>query len=77
MKTVYKRCPMCGKEFGIEMSDEQYEKYTKGTEFIQDIFPEFTPAQREVLITGICEDCWDKLFPLEEDEEEDIIYKIM
>lgn len=69
MKTVCKVCPECGKKNYIEMSDEQYQKYTEGSDLIQRIFPEMSPAQREILITGICEDCWNKLFPIDEDEE--------
>ena len=69
MKTVCKVCPKCGKKNYIEMSDEQYQKYTEGSDLIQRIFPEMSPAQKEILITGICEDCWNKLFPIDEDEE--------
>ena len=69
MKTVYKVCQECGKKNYIEMSDEQYQKYTEGSDLIQRIFLEMSPAQREILITGICEDCWNKLFPIDEDEE--------
>lgn len=33
-----------------------------GQGYIQDNFPDLTPAQREVLMTGINEDMWDTIF---------------
>jgi hypothetical protein len=60
MKVVKRICPWCGQENSVEMTDEQYKKYTSGDETIQRIFPELTPATREILITGICGKCWDK-----------------
>jgi hypothetical protein len=38
---------------------------------IQDILPfkEYTPEQREMFVTGICQECWDELFKDEEDDE--------
>ena len=38
-------------------------------ENIQIAFPDLTADQREILISGICPECWDKIFPPEEDEE--------
>lgn len=35
---------------------------------VQRAFPSLTDAQREALfITGICDSCWDSMFPEEED----------
>jgi hypothetical protein len=28
---------------------------------IQDAFPNFTPSQREFIMTGICDKCWDNM----------------
>ena len=66
MKQVNSKCPHCGKVTVIEMTDDQYEQYTSGEGFIQDIFPDWSPAKREMLITGICPDCWNKIFNYEE-----------
>lgn len=71
MKTVCKVCPECDKKNYIEISDEQYQRYTEGSELIQKIFPEMNPIQREILVTGICGDCWNKLFPIDKDEDEE------
>lgn len=59
-------CPMCGKEEVFTVSREQYEEYQAGHKHVQDIFPELPAAKREMLITGMCESCWDKLFKEED-----------
>ena len=30
---------------------------------IQDALPELSDDQRELMISGTCGDCWDKMFP--------------
>lgn len=61
MKSIFTKCPYCGKVTEIEVTDEQYVKYSEGTELIQRIFPEMNPETREMLITGICPKCWDSM----------------
>jgi hypothetical protein len=39
----------------------------KGGKPIQDAFPYLAPSLREILMTGICGECFDKLFPPEEE----------
>lgn len=39
---------------------------------IQDIIPNVSPAYREMFISGICPECWDKMFGCEETEEESV-----
>ena len=64
VKTI---CPLCETEHLITVDKEQYERYQKG-ELIQNCFPEMKPEIREMLITGICPECWDKYIDIEEDE---------
>lgn len=66
MKNIYTKCSMCGKETTFTVTDEQYQKYIDGKENVQRIFPELSCAEREKLITGICGDCWNKIFKDEE-----------
>lgn len=60
MKKFKTKCPICGSEFELEMTDEQYKKYISGEDYIQNIFPDWSADQREMLISGICARCWDK-----------------
>ena len=56
-------CPLCGSESEVKMTLEQFNKwYSNCGELVQVIFPEKTSSEREVLISGICPTCWDKLF---------------
>ena len=55
-------CISCKENVSIVASKEQWERYEKGAEKIQDIFPELSADEREILITGMCGRCFDKMF---------------
>lgn len=59
------RCPFCGKNFEMRVPYEQYLKYRDG-ELVQNAFPDFTPEEREMLISGMCLDCQRDFFENEE-----------
>jgi len=55
-------CPMCRKDNEpIQVSRLAYEKWQRGG-LIQNCFPRLTNLQRETLITGYCQPCWDKMW---------------
>lgn len=60
-------CPFCGKQQTIKVNPVSLEVYRNGA-LLQDAFPNLTPAERGAIKTGICLDCWDKMF---EDTDED------
>ena len=65
-------CRMCEEFFQIPATPEQQEQLDKPRSelmFMQDIFPELSLGDRELLISGTCGTCWDKLFPSEEEGE--------
>lgn len=62
--TITKACPFCGKVQEVEFPVEGVDKYMDGA-LIQDAFPELSASQREILMTGICDDCW----PIEDASE--------
>lgn len=62
-------CSVCGKVHNpIVLDAEKFYRWKEDKECIQDVFPEMTEDQREILISGTCPECWKVLFP-EEDEE--------
>ena len=64
------KCPMCGKENVIELTDYQYRRYREwvnGWIYAQDL-RFLTPDEMETLMTGTCKECWKKMFPDDEDE---------
>ena len=65
-------CRMCQEFYQIPATPEQQEEMDKPRaerKFMQDIFPELPIEDRELLISGTCGTCWNKLFPDIEEEE--------
>lgn len=67
MITKKAKCVFCHKLVEIKMPAEGYKKYVEGA-LIQDAFPNMRIADREFLISGICENCQNDIF-IEDDEE--------
>lgn len=63
---VTKQCPWCSKLSTVTVDSEQYRKYD-GTQPIQVAFPDLSNDDREILLTGICCECWDTLKGPDED----------
>jgi hypothetical protein len=51
---VYGRCPFCGKSWEVSMSITEYTRWCYSEETVQKIFPDRSPAERELLINGVC-----------------------
>ena len=64
------RCPFCGKTGLVEVDVKQYEAWQSGT-LIQNAMPALSATQREMLITGMCEDCQNSIFGGESDDSWD------
>ncbi len=58
-------CRLCGKVYTVTVEKSDYEKYQSGESYIQDIFPYLSPADRELLISQTCDECWHKMFDVE------------
>jgi hypothetical protein len=61
-------CVMCSKPNAVEVLEEEYEVWRRGA-FVQEAFPNTSPADRETLISGTHGKCWDEAFGEEDDEE--------
>jgi hypothetical protein len=57
-------CHRCNQNYSIEVSVEGHEKWQEGA-LIQDALPELSSGERELLISGTCDYCWDEMFPEE------------
>lgn len=55
------RCIMCKTDFMLDVPQEGYRAWRSG-EKIQKALPTLTPDQRELLLSGICGECFDKIF---------------
>ena len=59
--TVITSCPFCGHANEVAVNEMDYLDWQDGT-LAQNAFPYLSPDEREALISGICPDCWDKMF---------------
>lgn len=58
------KCQMHGGEITLMVRPEDVEEfYGNSRRHIQDIFDYLTPAEREMFQSGICGECWSRLFP--------------
>lgn len=65
MITIAVQCPFCGCLNFINVSAEGYEAWKNGA-LIQNALPELSADEREMLMSGICPDCWNGMFGEEE-----------
>jgi len=66
-------CKFCNKNVVIKLTSEQYKnlgKYNRGEGNIQDLLPDLSEDDREMFVSGMCPECWDKTFSGGEDGEE-------
>lgn len=61
-------CTMCGKVNTVRVPKAGFDKWRTGA-LIQNVLPEVSKEDRELLISGTCPPCFDKLFRGIEDEE--------
>lgn len=65
--TVGVTCSSCNEEKKVEMTMTQFEELnTDLDKNIQDILPNKTPGERELFISGMCEDCFKGLFNIKD-----------
>ena len=68
-------CSECHKSYVVKVYAIDYDNYITNGEFVQDVWPDMTPDEREIIINSrvggpyYCAPCWDKLF--EEDDKYD------
>jgi len=67
------QCRICLKSIPIQLDMEDFETWRNEDAFIQDVLPYLNAGERELLISGTCDDCWKDMFgdPDEDYEEED------
>lgn len=66
--TVRKACWVCGVPSLMAVDSVDYLRW-HGGELIQNVWPDWSPAQREQFKTGIHAACWDAMFKEDDDEE--------
>ena len=67
MITIAVQCQRCGSIIELEVREEDFNRWNNGG-LAQDCFPYLDAGQRELLISGICDDCFNEMFAEEEEE---------
>ena len=66
-------CVHCGITYTILAKREDVASWMMGAGYIQDVLGYLSPAERELLISGTCDNCWKSMFgdnfDVDEDEE--------
>lgn len=60
IQTATVQCKKCGCEVQISAPERQWEKYFDGAP-VQEAFPTMCPEAREILVSGLCTDCFDDI----------------
>ena len=61
------RCIKCNKYHSISCTIDQYDQWKAGT-YIQWAMPHLTVNERELMISKICGECFDKMYSGDGDE---------
>lgn len=56
------KCPICNNISAIKIDKHKFMLYNSGFGKIQDLFPDLSENERELILTGICNTCWNALF---------------
>jgi hypothetical protein len=54
-------CVFCDRSSMSFILDANKVRRWQNGEYIQDVFPELTPNEREMLISSVCPKCWETL----------------
>lgn len=65
---IVKTCVMCNNTYKLEVKTNDLHAYMRGKN-IQDAFPYLSAGDRELIISGICNTCFEKLMVDDEPEE--------
>ena len=55
------RCPICGKQYIITVPHDGFIRWRSGSR-IQECMPNLSSEDREALMTGICGECWERMY---------------
>lgn len=58
---ITKECPFCFKTGSVRVKLSEFQAWRDGM-LIQNAFKSLNADQRELLMTGICPQCWDETF---------------
>lgn len=69
--TVPVTCNMCNVTREVRVNKSDYEKWVRREGVIQELLHYLSAGERELLMSGTCNDCFNALFGEDDEEEED------
>lgn len=57
--TIETQCPVCQTKNNVVVPLADYLSWHTGRKLVQAAFPYLNADERELLMTGICKQCWD------------------
>ncbi|MFN9601819.1 MAG: formylglycine-generating enzyme family protein, partial [Planctomycetota bacterium] len=69
MKIISVDCRFCGTTYKISCRKEDYESYKRGDDLIQEALDYLTAGEREMIISQICDSCFDERFTNQDEEQ--------
>jgi len=67
--TVPVDCRRCHTIYGIPMKGHQLKRLVRQDGLMENILPHLPAGDRELFISGVCDPCFNNMFPPEEDDE--------
>lgn len=56
------QCKNCGIVYQIIADSDDVQQWQDGEGYIQDLLSYLSAAEREMMISGICDNCWKEMF---------------
>ena len=61
-KTLVVECPACGIESVVQVDPVGYERWKNNEGYLKNLCPELTRAEREIILSGVCDACWQAVW---------------
>lgn len=65
-------CKLCKKDYKLHVKTVDLENYNTGNILIQNAFPYLSAGERELIISGICDTCFNDIFKDDDEPEENM-----
>ena len=63
-------CQYCKKVYDILLNEKDFDKWQSGDCYIQECLHYLTAAERELLISATCDNCWKNLYGEDLDDKD-------
>jgi hypothetical protein len=64
------KCKLCDETHKLEVQTSDWIKYRDGVELIQNAFHYLSAGERELILSGICDTCFNDIMKDNEEDEE-------